>query len=325
MNDVVDKILKNCSSEEGISLNDRPDGRELTLNSDSGTGREKFFALFPGITLGFIRIDSRTWPESGKNASLKLLRIHYCVSGKIELMLDHDTYIYLKENDFCISEQAPTHEFFLPTGHYEGIALYIDPALLEASDHQILDAFDLEPALLSKRYCQKRKTSILDAGRELDSVLKRLWQFFDEPCVFSMKLCVLELIHILLKDAPCQSRPCAYYTELQVEIAKKTEQLLTADLKRHIPIRLIAEQFSVSQTSLKNYFQGVYGQNISTYVRTLRMNTAARLLTETSEPISEIAVSTGYTNQGKFAAVFRKHFQMSPLEYRRSKRLQSIS
>ena len=29
----------------------------------------------------------------------------------------------------------------------------------------------------------------------------------------------------------------------------------------------LAEKFSVGETSLKNYFRGVYGQNISTYPR----------------------------------------------------------
>ena len=107
------------------------------------------------------------------------------------------------------------------------------------------------------------------------------------------------------------------------EIAKRAAQILSDDLRQHIPVRQIAERFSVSETSLKNYFRGVYGQNISTWLREIRMNEAARLLSDTKRPIAEISEQVGYSNQGKFAAVFKKQFGLSPLEYRRSKNLEN--
>ena len=91
-----------------------------------------------------------------------------------------------------------------------------------------------------------------------------------------------------------------------------------------IPMRSLAEQFSVSETSLKNYFRGVYGENVSDYLRNLRMNTAAKLLIETKMPISEISTQVGYTKQGKFSAVFKQQFGMNPLEYRRINRLKTM-
>ena len=109
-----------------------------------------------------------------------------------------------------------------------------------------------------------------------------------------------------------------------MEIAKKAEQILTADLKQHIPMKQIARQFGVSETSLKNYFRGVYGKNVSNYLRDLRMSIAEKLLAETKLPISEIASRVGYTKQGKFAEVFRQYFQMNPLEYRRAKKLKNF-
>ena len=52
-------------------------------------------------------------------------------------------------------------------------------------------------------------------------------------------------------------------------------------------MRLLAEKFSVGETSLKNYFRGVYGQNISTYLREARMKAAAEFLEDTSRPIAK--------------------------------------
>ena len=59
-------------------------------------------------------------------------------------------------------------------------------------------------------------------------------------------------------------------------------------------------------------------------MRKKRMQYAALLLETTQMKISDVALQTGYDNQSKFAAVFKKAYQQSPLEYRRSKRLENV-
>ena len=134
---------------------------------------------------------------------------------------------------------------------------------------------------------------------------------------------MVDLLHWLFNMEIRHSNTCGFYTETQVEIAKRAAQILSDDHRPHIPVRQIAERFSVSETSLKNYFRGVYGQNISTWLREIRMNEAARLLSDTKRPIAEISEHVGYSKQGKYAAVFKKQFGLSPLEYRRSKNLEN--
>lgn len=90
----------------------------------------------------------------------------------------------------------------------------------------------------------------------------------------------------------------------------------------HHPAWELAEEFSISETSLKNYFRGVYGQNISVYLREIRMNKAGELLATTRLSVAEIAEQVSYLNQSKFASVFKKQFGVSPLEYRRSRHLE---
>ena len=159
----------------------------------------------------------------------------------------------------------------------------------------------------------------------MGKILERLWQFYETPSPYSRALRVLELLHLLLDAGNVvKEKTLTFYTSVQVEIAKKAEQILTADLKQHIPMKQIAQQFGVSETSLKNYFRGVYGKNVSDYLRDLRMSMAEKLLTETTLSISEIASQIGYTKQGKFAEVFRQQFQINPLEYRRTKKIQKL-
>ena len=46
------------------------------------------------------------------------------------------------------------------------------------------------------------------------------------------------------------------------------------------------------------------------------MEKAALLLTSTNLSVLEIGIQVGYSNQSKFAAVFKKFYHMSPLQYR---------
>ena len=138
-----------------------------------------------------------------------------------------------------------------------------------------------------------------------------------------MQIYTLELLHRLLNMEIRPPKLAVFTQKHKLSLQKKAAQILSNDLRQHIPIRQIAERFSVSETSLKNYFRGVYGQNISNWLREIRMNEAARLLSDTKRPIAEISEQIGYSNQGKFAAVFKKQFGLSPLEYRRSKNLEN--
>ncbi len=251
------------------------------------------------------------------------MQFNYCIGGRIEMLLDDHSYIYLKENDFCISRQTSQNESCFPTKYYHGITLYFDPDFFSEANQDIAKVFALEFSHLQEIYFEKRETYIAEAGNEVRLVLEKLWQAYEMPSLFYMKLHIFELLHFLLDEKNvCHEKACTFYTNIQVEIAKKAERILTADLKQHIPIKQVAIQFGVSETSLKNYFRGVYGKNVSDYLRDLRMSTAKKLLTETKLPISEIASQIGYTKQGKFAEVFRHQFQMNPLEYRRAKNLE---
>ena len=55
------------------------------------------------------------------------------------------------------------------------------------------------------------------------------------------------------------------------------------------------------------------------------MRKAAELLTGSRLSVSEVAEQVGYINQSKFASVFKKQFDMSPLEYRRRRHLERLS
>ena len=327
----IDEVFKKCFEMPGISLNQGTYSSEMILKQKEGKGSITIFPLFPGITLTYIFVNSPFWPapklsQDGSNSKGPLI-INYCVNGRCELILNNENYVYIREGQLSLTEQYAQERYIYPRRIYEGLEFFLEPDVASEYAPYLAEAFDLDLHKLTERFCPDGKTYIADSSDTAVAILNQLWELMDCNDAFTMrkmKLTSLNLFDYLLTENNIPTpKTCTFYTVSQVAIAKNVEKIITSDLHQHHPARELAETFSVSETSLKNYFSGVFGQNISVYLRNIRMNRAAELLDSTQQSVSEIAELVGYTNQSKFASVFKKQFHVTPLEYRRIKRLQN--
>ena len=329
---IIDHIIKKCIETPGISMRQKEHSTELILKTKGGRGSMTFIPLFPGLTLAYIFINSSIWPApnlSGEtNPPKGPMLLNYCVTGRCEMILNNENYVYITEEQLSLTERFAQNQYVYPRHIYEGIEFFVDMDTIALKSEWIQREFDIDFSRLRDIYCPDGSTYIASVTPKAQELLIKLWELFDAPMPFAlsqMKLYSLTLFSLLLhmEDIP-KSQVCTFFTETQVDIAKRIEQIITADLRQHHPAWELAAQFSVSETSLKNYFRGVFGENISVYLRQQRMNQAATLLTTTKLSVAKIAEQVGYTNQSKFAAVFKKQFHLSPLEYRRSKHLETL-
>lgn len=326
----IDDVIRKCIEIPGISIKQGKYSAELLMKTKEGKGSMTFFSLFPGMTLAYIFVNSPTWtaPDLHENSSIEKgpLLLNYCVTGRCEMILNNEKFVYVKDGEISLTERFAQKQYVYPRRIYEGMEFFIDMDMLAAESVWIEKEFGIDFRQIVKMYCPEGSTYISTVTKETEEVLKKLWEVFDLPthfAVMQMKIYACELFSILLnlKDIP-QSQACTFFTETQVNIAKRVEKIITSDLRQHHPAWELAQEFSISETSLKNYFRGVYGQNISVYLREARMKKAAELLALTRLSVAEIAEQVGYLNQSKFASVFKKEFGMAPLEYRRQRNLE---
>lgn len=66
--------------------------------------------------------------------------------------------------------------------------------------------------------------------------------------------------------------------------------------------------------------EGSGGQTFLQFVNGYRLARATQLLTETDEPIEQIAFDSGFNNRRTFNRVFRDEYEMSPSDFRRASR-----
>lgn len=109
---------------------------------------------------------------------------------------------------------------------------------------------------------------------------------------------------------------------------KKRGREIQRYVDEHILGRLslseIAEHFQLSTFYVSRVFKATTGQTLNEYQTRQRIGQAQNLLLTTSLPLSEIAIKSGYGNQGYFSKQFTKLVGISPLQYRKQLRGKTV-
>ncbi len=79
----------------------------------------------------------------------------------------------------------------------------------------------------------------------------------------------------------------------------------------------LANKFGMSQSSISTYFKRKTGESIHQYVTKYKMKLVEYRLQHTEFTIAEIAYQLGYTDESHLTKTFKKHFSMSPKQYRK--------
>jgi AraC family transcriptional regulator len=79
---------------------------------------------------------------------------------------------------------------------------------------------------------------------------------------------------------------------------------------------VLAEVAGFSVPHFHRIFTSQMGENISNYVRRLRLERAGRKLRMGAVDITEVALAAGYDTHAAFSKAFKQHFGFSPSEFR---------
>jgi AraC family transcriptional regulator len=82
----------------------------------------------------------------------------------------------------------------------------------------------------------------------------------------------------------------------------------------------LAESVGVHPVTLARAFRRTFGCTVGEYVRSLRIDRAARQLADSDLPLAEIALAEGFSDQSHFSNLFRRHTGLSPFQFRRAVR-----
>lgn len=97
----------------------------------------------------------------------------------------------------------------------------------------------------------------------------------------------------------------------------KLRKQLSDKISHNWTVEEMARGFDLSVPHFQKLFKSQTGTPPMSFLRDLRLEKAADLLTSTYNPIKQIGVQTGLTNESHFTRDFKKRYSMTPTEYRK--------
>lgn len=109
-------------------------------------------------------------------------------------------------------------------------------------------------------------------------------------------------------------------TEGLPEVVRTAMLTVNADLSADLSPHVLAQMQGISPAYLSTVFRRATGQTLSDYIRERRMEHAAHLLGSTNLQIQTIALHCGIMDVQYFSKLFKRQMNLTPSDYRASRR-----
>jgi AraC family transcriptional regulator len=100
---------------------------------------------------------------------------------------------------------------------------------------------------------------------------------------------------------------------------RRVQLFVEANLGRTIHLHDLAARAALSPYHFARAFKTSAGMTPRTYVEHRRIEQAKRLLTESSQPLAQLAVEVGFGTQSRLTSTFKRRTGFTPGEYRRQR------
>lgn len=88
-----------------------------------------------------------------------------------------------------------------------------------------------------------------------------------------------------------------------------------------LTLEFLSQSFFISSFYLSHQFKAITGFTLTDYIQMTRVRNIQSLLINTDIPVTDAALSCGFTSFSQFNRVFRKHIGMPPSQYRKQNRI----
>ena len=148
---------------------------------------------------------------------------------------------------------------------------------------------------MKRRFCKEGRPFFLHANNQASHIAAELYL---APVKVRKAYCQIKSLELLLfldsLEPDLLVEGTEYYPRSKVARVKEAHDLMVSNLSESITVEQAAKGAGMSLTAFKQCFRGVYGSSPAAYVRTVRMELAAKMLRETDANVSEIGAQVGY-------------------------------
>jgi AraC-like DNA-binding protein len=100
---------------------------------------------------------------------------------------------------------------------------------------------------------------------------------------------------------------------------RRATDFISENCTRNIRLQELAELTRMSQSHFSHSFKASTGLAPHEWQMRTRLEKAKELLSLDTQPLTEIAAETGFSDQAHFTKVFRKHLGTTPARWRKAR------
>ena len=289
------------------------------FRNETGEGVITLYEVLPGITIGFNDFHMRYY-DSEFEPNGQLFCIDHCREGRIEYASRENAYSYVEAGDLKLDRRLKhTGRFEMPLSHYHGVMIGFEmPKAQETLKREYPD-FPIDIAKLQDKYCPETYPVVIHEQPYIEHIFSEIYAVPHQIRNYYYRIKILELLLYLdVYELPTEHEKRPYFYKAPVEKVKAIHDFLIAHMDSNYTQEELSKQFGIPQTTMRQCFKSVYGNTISGWLLTYRMNQAAVMLCKERQlTVIEISGRVGYDSPSKFAIAFKRVMGKSPLQYRK--------
>ena len=258
------------------------------------------FKLFSFTSKNPDRMISTHWHESAE--------LLYCLEGKLEVRFPQVTHL-LETGDMLFINSNIIHSSRSPLPNKVFVIQFPLNFLEEITQNQYNQRFlfNLIPG-------KKKNTQV----QKLLNEIFRDYQKNDLATNLLVKSRTLEFLSLLIKE---YSLPLAGQQKIKslkyLERLKQINDYVELNYSQPLKLEQVAANFNYDSAYFSRFFKKYMGISFSEYVNTVRLEKAYYQLRDTDMTILDIAMANGFFSVKSFYNVFKKHYFLSPKQYRK--------
>lgn len=244
---------------------------------------------------------------------LQILQGSYTSISESEHKIVHKNQGILMKCGSYLSRMVVSEE----SKEYQAVAIHFYPDTLRKIYKDTLPDF-MDP---THKTNAQLSMSVVAVSHLLQNCIDSIRIYFDTPSLASDEVIALKTKEIILLLMQTEEAP--QIKEIFRTLFSPREYSLKEVVEAHLYLNTTIEELSqlcyMSSSTFKREFKKIFNETPAQYIRIKKLEKAAALIHGSSETITEIAFSCGFTDSSQFSKLFKKQFGVAPSQYQSTK------
>lgn len=251
------------------------------------------------------------------------LPLHFHTEYEIILVADGIVEFQVKDNsiiaskgDIVLFNNFESHSTKIIKLPYKRYVLTLSPIAFgeKIEDIELLSLFKARPQKFQHKIYIRHYSTLINL---MEQIIQEFCSEETDKYSEELQLMFIKTILIYANRGQLTTRFNNIFEQDVTKLILHMQNLIDKQFSENIKISDICKEFHISVPYFSSQFKLFTGYSPKQYLTQIRLNYVADKIITTSSSITDIAYSAGFSDINNFHRIFKKHFSLTPLEFRK--------